>query len=73
MKATKETKNSDQFPILMSYKDDSFIVLFSSENRGTVVWAKEGEDYKAGHYYAKWDHIDSDSWKPFKGRIILEN
>lgn len=72
MKATKETQ--DRFPILMSCEDDSFVVLFSSETKGTVVWAKE-ETYISGHYSEEWDHIDtySDSWKPFTGRIILEN
>lgn len=73
MKATKETQNKDRFPILMSYEDDSFVVLFSSETEGTVVWANEKEEYRAGHYSDFWDSIGSKSWKPFTGRIILEN
>ncbi len=73
MKTTKETQNKDRFPTLMSCEDDSFVVLFSSETKGTVVWTDEKEQYRAGHYCDYWDNIDSESWKPFAGRIILEN
>lgn len=73
MKATRETQNKDRFPILMSYEDDSLVVLFSSETEGTVVWAEKGESYSPGYHFEDWNNINSESWKPFMGRIILEN
>lgn len=75
MKSTKILNSASQkveFPILMSYEDNSFIVLFSSEKVGTVVWSEE-EMYKAGHHDCDWNLVSGGDWKPFDGKITLQN
>lgn len=74
MKSTKTNTASkeDKFPSLFSYKDDSFIVLFSSPRSGTVVWSEE-EAYKAGHHDCGWNLVSGGDWKLFDGKITLQN
>ena len=53
-------------------KEDKFPSLFSSPRSGTVVWSEE-EAYKAGHHDCGWNLVSGGDWKPFDGKITLQN
>ena len=59
-----------EYPVLKTYKDGDFIVLFKSAGCGTVVWSVGYETPKLG----TWSEIWSEScFKPFNGEVVLSN
>lgn len=61
-----------EYPILMEYRDNTFVVLFSCPRSGLVVHSSD-KTYAAGHYYDSWNYASGDSWHPFQGSIVLSN
>ena len=64
-----------EFPILMQSINDGLVVLFESENCGTVVSDKpNNEDLGLGYTsnaFIGWNR--EDVWKKYEGEIILKN
>jgi len=63
----------EDYPKLMQHVEKHNVVLFSSDNEGTVVWInKETDDgfHEIGHYSPNWMmHYFED----FKDKLTLEN
>ena len=67
--------HKSEFPILMQSINDGIVVLFESENCGTVVSDKpNNDDLKLGYTsnaFISWSR--KDVWKKYEGEIILKN
>jgi hypothetical protein len=67
--------NESEFPILMQSVNDGLVVLFESENCGTVVSDKPNSgDLRLGYTsnaFISWDR--KDIWKKYEGEITLKN
>lgn len=71
-------KEEPEFPLLALNveKDKSFIVLFSENHVGTVVWNKNTSLYDIGFWSQTWHDVkDERVWEilPKGQQIILEN
>ena len=64
-----------EFPILMQSINDGLVVLFESENCGTVVGGKQNsDDLRLGYTsnaFLSWNR--KDIWKKYEGEITLKN
>ncbi len=64
-----------EFPILMQSINDGLVVLFESENCGTVLSDKpNSDDLRLGYTsnaFLSWDR--KDIWKKYEGEITLKN
>ena len=64
-----------EFPILMQSINDGLVVLFESENCGTVVSDKpNSDDLRLGYTsnaFISWNR--KDVWEKYEGEIILKN
>ena len=64
-----------EFPILMQSINDGIVVLFESENCGTVVSDNPNNDDLGLGYtsnaFLSWDR--KDIWKKYEGEITLKN
>ena len=75
MKVTIEEKDEKiEFPCLMEGSSGQ-VVLFVSEVRGTRLAPRKGHpDDPIGECHSDWVSVyASDHWRPFNGKIILEN
>ena len=67
--------HKSEFPILMQSINDGIVVLFESENCGTVVSDKpNNDDLKLGYTsnaFISWSR--KYVWKKYEGEIILKN
>ena len=64
-----------KYPVLME-SVSGIIVLFTDNNRGTVVHnsKREVNDDEIGEFCDEWRDADDQSWwTPYKGNIILSN
>jgi hypothetical protein len=64
----EEKKQEIKFPCLVKYSGHencySFVVMFSSEYCGTVVWVKDHYPYKLGYYMERWESIENtNTWE----------
>lgn len=70
----KENKKEDiKFPVLMRYEDNSFVVLFTGCNSGTVVWVGNNSKWDIGHYDCDWLAANKDCWHKVTDTIELSN
>ena len=67
--------NKSEFPILMQSINDGTVVLFESENCGTVVSDKpNNDDLKLGYISNAFISCNrKDIWKKYGGEITLKN
>ena len=67
--------NKSEFPILMQSINDGLVVLFESENCGTVVSDKpNSDDLRLGYTSNAFISCRrKDVWKKYEGEIILKN
>ena len=74
MKVTIEEKSEDlKFPCLMIASEQDCVVLFCNKNTG-VVLAQGKSSWSVGHYSSAWGSpYDKSVWKPYDGKLILEN
>ena len=77
MKVTIEEKSEElKFPCLMESPVGQ-VVLFTSATRGIRLTPKEGgttEERHVGECSSDWVSVYAPShWRPFNGRIVLEN
>ena len=66
-----------EYPCLMESTLTGAVVLFVGEHEGMQVTKEETPENTGcglGHYSEDWNaSYDSERWKPFNGKIILEN
>lgn len=68
----KDTKS--EFPVLMEIRNGNVVVLFIAPKKGTVVSSVNEPIYKIGEYSETWAaYNDQLTWKPFNGKVFLEN
>lgn len=67
-----ESPPEKDLPILMEYKDKSFVVLFYEEKSGVVVHCEDPQ-YHVGYYAMDWINYKDSDWHPFDGEITLSN
>lgn len=74
MKVTIEEKGEElKFPCLMIAPESDCVVLFLNKNAG-VVLVQGKSSWSVGHYSTAWGSPYANSvWKPYYGKIILEN
>lgn len=71
---SEEERGELKFPVLMESRGNGTIVLFTSKNTGTCVYQGEGEQTSLGAHGTNWISASSTTqWKPFTGKVILEN
>lgn len=59
------------FPCLMESRANGDVVMFTDYQSGTVMkTTRQGE---VGAHSKKWINATSDVWRPFRGKLILEN
>lgn len=72
----KKSAGKVKFPVLMlnkDIKDGKLIVLFVSEEKGTVV-LDTNETYKVGECDTDWiSCFNEDEWERFSGAVQLQN
>ena len=69
-KEHKDLKPSNIYPCLMSYKDGSYLVLFSESRTGIVVWNDSDARWTKGDFSTTWYEPDFHIWN---GEIQLSN
>lgn len=71
---SKNKKSQSDFPCLMEYNNEKensyFVVLFSKDKTGTVVYKEGNCKWNLGEYSATWA---MNCFKLFKGEIKLSN
>lgn len=71
--AAKPETPTLRYPVLMQAVENRHIVLFSSENEGTVLHGGESH-MTAGYHHASWfQATDRSFWTPFTGTLPLRN
>ena len=64
----KEPKQKPEFPCIGRYSEPDMYVLFTSKNIGTVIYQGDA-NHKIGTHKDYW----LTSWKPYNGKVMLEN
>lgn len=73
-KSNKQDKKIEKFPILMSNTEWDFVVLFTSEYHGIVVYSTDSDRPIGYEHGCQWiSCFDKDVWKEFDGNILLTN
>ena len=69
---TLPEKNESSFPLYAKEKHQKGIVLFTSENKGTVISKGESMVYEVGDHHNNWEScFDKKWWKILpKGTVI---
>ena len=61
-----------QYPVLMYYRKNDMIVLFTGPQSGVVM--NDNDLYNAGYYSDNWGKCTNrDIWEKYSGKITLEN
>lgn len=75
MKSTIDTSTKPEaiFPVLMQSVANGYVVMFTGENTGTIVY-DPNNFYGLGNYGDDWQEwYKEEYWKKFEGTITLEN
>lgn len=62
VKTAEEATKPPQFPILGQHYEDSYVVLFTKENEGTVVH-QTPDNFPLGYFSDNWSNLFGVVWK----------